>query len=58
MTLAPPTEATRAAIHVGPRTVPGRTLGWTKEYLLQPDGPEAGEEELAWVRERIEREPP
>lgn len=45
-TLAPP-----AGIHIGPTTVPERTLGWeilgwTKEYLLQPDGPNAGE---PWV---------
>lgn len=59
MTTATPTRKRRAraprkkaaplaAIQIGPRKVPQRTLGWeilgwTKEYLLQPDGPEAGE---------------
>jgi hypothetical protein len=45
------TEAPPIGIHIGPTTVPERTLGWeilgwTKEYLLQPDGPNAGE---PWV---------
>lgn len=45
-TLVPPTP-----IHIGPTTIPKHTLGWqilgwTKEYLLQPDGPKAGE---PWV---------
>ncbi|MCJ7510278.1 MAG: terminase, partial [Dehalococcoidia bacterium] len=40
-----------AAIHIGPISIPRHTLGWqilgwTKEYLLQPDGPKAGE---PWV---------
>ena len=56
MTTATPTRKKRSrkqaapptAIQIGPRTVPKRTLGWeilgwTKEYLLQPDGPEAGQ---------------
>ena len=39
---------TATAIEIGPRSVPKRTLGWevlgwTHEYLLQPDGPEAGQ---------------
>jgi phage terminase large subunit-like protein len=38
-------------VHIGPIGVPKHTLGWavlgwTKEYLLQPDGPKAGE---PWV---------
>lgn len=41
------TAAPPAAIRIGPTTVPKRTLGWqvlgwTREYLLQPDGPNAG----------------
>jgi hypothetical protein len=36
------TATAPAAIEIGPRTVPKRTLGWeilgwTKEYLLQPE---------------------
>ena len=36
-----------AGLHIGPSTIPKRTLGWqilgwSKEYLLQPDGPDAG----------------
>jgi phage terminase large subunit-like protein len=46
MVTAPP-----AAIRIGPTTIPDKTLGWqilgwTREYLLQPDGPNAGE---PWV---------
>ncbi|TET95559.1 MAG: terminase [Dehalococcoidia bacterium] len=37
--------------HIGPEAIPKHTLGWqilgwTREYLLQPDGPKAGE---PWV---------
>jgi len=39
-----------SGIHIGPRGVPDKTrtlgdevLGWTAEYLLQPDGPNAGQ---------------
>lgn len=44
MTLAAPP----AGIHIGPSTEPELTLGWkvlgwTADYLLQPDGPNAGE---------------
>jgi len=45
------TTAVTPATHIGPSGIPKRTLGWqvlgwTKEYLLQPDGPDAGE---PWV---------
>ena len=41
----------RKAIRIGPQKIPRRTLGWqvlgwTREYLLQPDGPNASE---PWV---------
>lgn len=42
------TIAVAEGIRIGPADIPKRTLGWqilgwTKEYLLQPDGPDAGE---------------
>ncbi|KPJ64868.1 hypothetical protein AMK68_00085 [candidate division KD3-62 bacterium DG_56] len=44
MTVASPPKG----IRIGPDAIPERTLGWqvlgwTREYLLQPDGPHAGE---------------
>src|SRR3972149_403828 len=47
----PRTAKARKGIHIGPTKVPKWTLGWqilgwTREYLLQPDGPNAGE---PWV---------
>src|SRR5690554_6405745 len=49
MTIAEPPK--RAAIRTAPEGLPELTLGWqilgwTREYLLQPDGPNAGE---PWV---------
>jgi hypothetical protein len=42
------TATAPAAIRIGPTAIPKRTLGWqvlgwSKEYLLQPDGPDAGQ---------------
>ncbi len=42
------TVSRASAVRIGPEGLPARTLGWevlgwTAEYLLQPDGPRAGE---------------
>lgn len=47
----PRSAKARKGIHIGPTKIPKWTLGWqilgwTREYLLQPDGPNAGE---PWV---------
>lgn len=48
---APPAPPPTGPLHIGPEGIPeeNRTLGWqilawTRKYLLQPDGPRAGEE--------------